>query len=52
LAGGADLQMVKERLGHGSLATTQKYLHTLPDGDDEAVDAFTRVRTRAQGRPA
>lgn len=30
LAGGADLQVVKERLGHGSIATTGQYLHTLP----------------------
>jgi hypothetical protein len=27
LAGGADLQAVKERLGHASMATTEKYLH-------------------------
>ena len=27
LAGGADLQVVKQRLGHGSLRTTEKYLH-------------------------
>ena len=27
LAGGADLQIVKERLGHVSIATTEKYLH-------------------------
>lgn len=52
LAGGADLQMVKERLGHGSISTTEKYLHTLPDADDDALDAFVRVRTRAKGRPA
>ncbi len=52
LAGGADLQMVKERLGHGSISTTEKYLHTLPEADDDAIDAFTRVRTRTQGRPA
>jgi integrase len=27
LAGGADLQTVKERLGHGSISTTERYLH-------------------------
>jgi integrase len=52
LAGGADLQMVKDRLGHGSISTTEKYLHTLPDADDLALDAFSRIRNRAQGRPA
>ena len=52
LAGGADLQMVKERLGHGSISTTERYLHTLPEADDDALDAFTRIRTRTQGRPA
>jgi integrase len=46
LAGGADLQVVKERLGHGSISTTEKYLHTLPDADDTAVDAFARIRDR------
>ena len=52
LAGGADLQMVKDRLGHGSISTTEKYLHTLPDADDDALDAFTRIRTRGRGQPA
>ena len=47
LAGGADLQAVKERLGHASIATTEKYLHTLPDSDDATLDAFTRIRERA-----
>jgi integrase len=47
LAGGADLQAVKERLGHASIATTEKYLHTLPDADDSTLDAFTRIRDRA-----
>jgi hypothetical protein len=46
LAGGADLQVVKERLGHGSISTTEKYLHTLPDADDTAVDAFAKIRRR------
>lgn len=27
LAGGADLQVVKERLGHANIATTERYLH-------------------------
>jgi site-specific recombinase XerD len=46
LAGGADIQTVKERLGHGSLRTTEKYLHTLPDHDDTALDARRRRSTR------
>jgi integrase len=46
LAGGADLQVVKERLGHGSIKTTEKYLHTLPDADDSAIAAFDRIRRR------
>jgi integrase len=52
LAGGADLQMVKDRLGHGSISTTEKYLHRFPGADDAALDAFTKVRTRTQGRSA
>ena len=48
LAGGADLKMVMERLGHSQIQTTQKYLHTLPGADDKALDAFTRVRHRTR----
>ena len=29
LAGGADLQVVKDRLGHASIVTTERYLHKL-----------------------
>nr|WP_232326709.1 tyrosine-type recombinase/integrase [Microbispora sp. ATCC PTA-5024] len=50
LAGGADLQVVKERLGHASISTTEKYLHTLPDADETALDAFTRIRARGSDR--
>jgi integrase len=46
LAGGADLQVVKERLGHGTIATTEKYLHTLPGADDTAIAALNRTRQR------
>ena len=48
LAGGADLQIVKERLGHGSISTTEKYLHTLPDADDTALNALARTRSRSR----
>jgi Phage integrase family len=51
LAGGADLQVVKERLGHGSIATTEKYLHTLPQADETALDALSRIRSRATEDP-
>ncbi|GFJ85775.1 tyrosine-type recombinase/integrase [Phytohabitans houttuyneae] len=51
LAGGADLQVVKERLGHGTIRTTERYLHTLPDTDESAVDAFASIRYRAASQP-
>ena len=47
VAGGADLQVVRERLGHGSLRTTERYLHTLPDADETALDALAKIRSRA-----
>lgn len=52
LAGGADLQVVKERLGHASIATTEKYLHSLPTADETALDALTKIRTPRLVRPA
>jgi integrase len=48
LAGGADLKTVMDRLGHAQIQTTQKYLHTLPDADDKALAAFSKVRHRTQ----
>ena len=52
LAGGADLQVVKERLGHASISTTEKYLHSLPTADETALDALTRIRSNPLARPA
>jgi hypothetical protein len=46
LAGGADLQVVKERLGHGSIVTTGKYLHALPGADQAALEALDAFRSR------
>lgn len=48
LAGGTDLQVVKERLGHTSIATTEKHLHTLPDADETALAALARIRSRTE----
>jgi integrase len=50
LAAGADLQVVKERLGHGSITTTEQYLHALPDAHDDALKALAAYR--AQSREA
>lgn len=48
LAGGADLQVVKERLGHATITTTEKYLHTLPEADITALAALANVRSRGR----
>lgn len=47
LAGGADLQVVKERLGHASIVTTERYLHTLPEADETALTALSNIRAHS-----
>ena len=49
VAGGVDLQRVKERLGHESITTVEQYLHTLPDVDRTTVNAFANIRNRSRG---
>lgn len=44
LNGGADLMVVKERLGHGSITTTERYLHTIDNADETALAALDKVR--------
>ncbi|MGH8893230.1 MAG: tyrosine-type recombinase/integrase [Actinomycetes bacterium] len=46
LAGGADLKAVMDRMGHSQISTTQRYLHSLPDSDDKALAAFSKIRDR------
>jgi site-specific recombinase XerD len=46
LAGGANVQVVKQRLGHGTLRTTERYLQTLPDADETALEALSKIRYR------
>ncbi|MDX6287627.1 MAG: hypothetical protein QOG53_3112 [Frankiales bacterium] len=46
LAGGADLKAVMDRMGHAQISTTQRYLHSLPDSDDRALAAFSRIRNQ------
>lgn len=50
LAGGVNLQVVKERLGHGNIATTESYLHTLPDADKTALNALSAIRNGSHQR--
>jgi integrase len=51
LAGGADLQTIRERLGHAGLRAAERYLHTLPNAGDAALAAYRRTRSKG-GYPA
>jgi site-specific recombinase XerD len=44
LAGGADIAVVQERLGHRQITTTQQYVGVLPDAGERALAAYRRIR--------
>lgn len=50
LAGGADLQVVKERLGQRSIRATERYLHALPEAQNAALAALDAVRGERRGK--
>ena len=40
LYGGVNIKQVSERLGHGDIETTNKYLHYLTEADEEAAQVL------------
>lgn len=53
LAGGTDIQTMTERLGHASIITTEKHLHSLAETGETALVALASIRPRhrADQRP-
>lgn len=43
LYGGVNLKQVQERLGHGDISTTNKYLHCLAEADEEAANVLQKM---------
>lgn len=43
LYGGVNLKQVQERLGHGDISTTNKYLHCLAEADEEAANILQNM---------
>lgn len=40
LYGGVNIKQVQERLGHGDISTTNKYLHCIAEADEEAANVL------------
>lgn len=43
LYGGVNLKQVQERLGHGDISTTNKYLHCIAEADEEAANVLQNM---------
>jgi site-specific recombinase XerD len=43
LYGGVNIKQVQERLGHGKMETTDKYLHYLAGADEEAANILSEM---------
>ena len=50
LYGGVNIKQVQERLGHGNLSTTNKYLHCIAEADAEAVNILYTMLTPQRHR--
>lgn len=53
LYGGVNIKQVQERLGHGDISTTNKYLHCIAEADEAAANVlqdmlFTKKTTKEQ----
>jgi integrase len=52
LAGGADLESVRDRVGHKSIVTTAKYVRKLKGNDDKTLNALQNIRNGTTRIPA
>lgn len=43
LYGGVNIKQVQERLGHGNISTTNKYLHCIAEADEEAANVLQNM---------
>lgn len=48
---GVNIRQVQERLGHGSLKTTQIYLHSIQEADEQAASALQSMLITQHKKP-
>ena len=51
LYSGVNIRQVQERLGHGSLKTTQIYLHSIQEADEQAASALQSLLITQHKKP-